>query len=101
MPEPVGYRWLIERYGVKVTQPLPVQTVVGPSRAVVREGHAEVRTVQDTLRPEADLAGHLTFALKHEGVHLETLSRLFAAVPVGDIETWIRREPTGQYARRS
>jgi hypothetical protein len=27
------------------------------------------------------MAGHLSFALKHEGVHLEALSRLFAAAP--------------------
>jgi hypothetical protein len=42
------------------------------------------------------VAGHLSFALKHEGIHLETLSRLFAAVPAPEIEAWIRGEPTGQ-----
>ena len=47
------------------------------------------------------MACHLSFVLKHEGVHLETLSRLFAAVPALEIETWIRDEPTGQYARRA
>jgi hypothetical protein len=52
-------------------------------------------------RPEASLAGHLGFALKHEGVHLEALSRLFAAAPEAEIKAWIRDEPTGQYARRT
>jgi hypothetical protein len=28
-----------------------------------------------SLRPAPSLAGHLGFALKHEGVHLEALSR--------------------------
>ena len=46
------------------------------------------------------MAGHLGFALKHEGVHLEALSRLFAAATTTEIEDWIRREPTGKYARR-
>src|SRR5262249_945110 len=53
------------------------------------------------LRPEPTLSGHLAFALKHEGVHLETLSRLFATAPVAEIADWIRAEPTGQYARRT
>jgi hypothetical protein len=39
-------------------------------------------TVQEPLRPENTAAAHLAFALKHEGVHLETLSRLFAVVSI-------------------
>jgi len=31
---------------------------------------------------------------------LETLSRLFAVTRAAEVEDWIRREPTGQYARR-
>lgn len=53
------------------------------------------------LRPEPKLAGHLGFALKHEGVHLEALSRLLATAPAEHIESWVGREPTGQYARRA
>jgi predicted transcriptional regulator of viral defense system len=101
MPNAIGYRWLLDHYGLMVTQPLRVQTVIGPSRSVVREGDTELRTVQEGLRPEATLAGHLAFALKHEGVHLEALSRLFAAAPPKELTDWIRREPTGQYARRA
>ncbi|MDH0342065.1 Fic family protein [Chromobacterium haemolyticum] len=43
----------------------------------------------------------MTFALKREGVHLEFLARLFAAVPPAELEHWIDSEPTGQYARRA
>lgn len=101
MPEGVGYRWLIDRYGLAVTQALRVETVVGPTRAIVSDGTTQRRTVQEVLRPDATLAGHLGFALKHEGLHLETLSRLFAAAPAAELEDWVRREPTGQYARRT
>jgi hypothetical protein len=101
MPDWIGYRWLIDRYGLTVTQALRVETTVGSTRAIVTDGTTEQRTVHETLRPKSSVAGHLSFALKHEGVHLETLSRLFAAVPAGEIEAWIRDEPTGQYARRS
>ena len=55
-------------------------------------------------RPAATLAAHLGFALKHEGVHLEFLARLFEAIPATEIEAWIaaqrpladgQGEPTG------
>jgi len=107
VPDWIGYRWLIERYKLNVTQPLRVETVVGPTRATNSLGVTERRTVNESLRPEPTLAGHLSFALKHEGVHLETLSRLFTPRPISapkpstELEDWIRREPTGQYARRA
>jgi hypothetical protein len=97
----IGYRWLTERYGLTVSQALPVETVVGRSRATHRDGHTERRTVQEPLRPKNTAAAHLAFALKHEGIHLETLSRLFSALPPAELEGWIRAEPRGQYTARA
>ena len=97
----IGYRWLIERHSLSVTQARPIETAVGSMRSRVREGGTELRTVLEQLRPPPTLVGNLTFALKHEGVHLETLSRLFAVAPVAELEEWIRAEPTGQYTRRA
>ena len=50
--------------------------------------------------PEATLEGHLTFALKYEGLDLAGLKRLFLAVGPADIEALVRATPTGSYARR-
>jgi hypothetical protein len=97
----IGYRWLIEHYGLTVTQALRVETIIGPTRVTLSDGRTIQRTVQELQRPEPSLAGHLGFALKHEGVHLEALSRLFAAAPATDLAAWIQGEPTGQYARRT
>jgi hypothetical protein len=47
-----------------------------------------------------DLKGHLTFALKYEGVDLAVMKRLFEAAGPRDIEAVVRAEPTGKYARR-
>ncbi len=101
MPDWIGYRWLIERFDLKVTQALRLETAIGATRASTHDGTTERRTVQESLRPKSTLAGHLGFALKHEGVHLETLSRLFAVAPAAELNAWIRDEPTGQYARRA
>ncbi len=52
------------------------------------------------IHPSPDLEGHLTFALKNEGLDLAVLKRLFAAVTPAEIEAIVRAKPTGGYARR-
>ena len=51
-------------------------------------------------RPEDTLYGHLTFALKYEGIDLAILNALFQTIEARDIETIIRSEPTGMYSRK-
>jgi len=50
--------------------------------------------------PAATLEGHLTFALKYEGLDLAVLKRLFLATGSAPIEALVRATPTGSYARR-
>jgi hypothetical protein len=97
----IGYRWLIDRYALNITQPLPAETAIGRTRAISSDGHTERRTVQEPLRPQATAAAHIAFALKHEGVHLETLSRLFAVLVPAELETWLQEEPKGRYSARA
>jgi hypothetical protein len=51
-------------------------------------------------RPEDRLYGHLTFALKYEGIDLAVLNALFQVVEGADIESVVRSEPTGIYSRK-
>lgn len=97
----VGYRWLLERYGLRTTQPLLVETRIGSTRKSLKEGGIEQRVVLEILYPGDQPTAHLSFALKHEGVHLEALARLFQRLPPAELEAWIAAEPTGQYARRA
>jgi len=101
MVEWVGYRWLAERYGVSSVQPLSVESRIGPSRRSVRNDGSSLEIYPAIFRPADALSAHLTFALKHEGIHLEFLARLFEHVPEDDIRTWVNGERTGQYARRT
>jgi len=101
MPDWIGYRWLGERYGVGTVQAFRTDSAIGKSRATVRENGYVHEQYPPVARPAESLAGHLTFALKHEGVHLEFLARLFGAAPVAELEAWVAAEPTGQYARRA
>lgn len=101
MPDWIGHRWLADRYGVSTVQALRTDSVIARTRATARENGYVHEEYPPATRPPETLAGHLTFALKHEGVHLEFLSRLFDTVPVAELEAWVAAEPTGQYARRA
>lgn len=101
MADWIGYRWLAAAYGVEPVQPFRIDSQIARSRSTVRdEGYVHEHYVA-AARPDNTLAGHLTFALRHEGIHLEFLSRLFARTGPGELEAWIAQEPTGQYARRA
>lgn len=94
---PAGYAALIDAYGLKVPFPLTLSAISERHRARTEDGW---RILTPRHAPSADLAGHLTFALKHEGLELAVLKRLFAAVPPGEVESLVRAKPTGSYARR-
>src|SRR5437016_26335 len=94
---PAGYAALIDAFGLRV--PLPVTlSAVSDHHHLRRESGWRILTPRHA--PSPDLEGHLTFALKYEGVDLAVLKRLFSAVAPADIEALVRAKPTGSYARR-
>lgn len=95
-----GYKWLSETYGVAPVQPFRVRSVIGPARSRAAADGFTVETYPSTYQPDATLSGHLTFALKYEGVELDFLSRFVQAVGPTPFAAWAREEPTGAYARR-
>jgi len=102
MSDKIGYSWLMERYGVEPVQPLPVSSEIGKVRRSVVVDGLQRDTYLPSSRPDKpSLAAHLTFALKHEGVHLELLARLFTVVPERELGEWISAQSVGQYARRA
>ena len=97
----IGYRWLAECYGITPVQPFRIDSRIAGSRATERSDDLVHESYPAAFRPADTLQGHLTFALKREGVHLEFLARLFDVLPAIDLEQWIASEPSGQYARRA
>jgi len=94
---PAGYSALIDACGLSV--PLPrTLFAVGEHHRVLEEGGWRILTTRHA--PYPTLEGHLTFALKYEGLDLTVLKRLFLAVGPREIETLVRAKPTGGYARR-
>lgn len=99
-PEPgtlAGYGALIATYELKV--PIPDKV------ALISTKHKKYSTEQWVIftprhAPENSLAGHLTFALKYEGIDLGVLKSVFSSVPQNEIRDFIVAEPTSHYGRR-
>ncbi len=98
---PAGYDALIARFELQV---VPNWHHSRTSQSNVRQTHTEDGQVVEIyplfLTPEDSLAGHLEFALKHDGTNLEILSVVFENAPEEELLAYIRSKPTGKYARR-
>lgn len=94
---PAGYAALIDAFHLSV--PLPrTLSAIGERHRILEQDGWRIMTPRHAPHPSLD--GHLTFALKYEGLDLAVLKRLFEAVGPGRIETLIREAPTGSYVRR-
>jgi len=94
---PAGYVALIDACQLAV--PLP-RTLSGTGEHHRTRQESGWRILTPRHAPPSTLAGHLTFALKYEGLDLAVLKRLFLAVGGRPIEAMVKATPTGTYARR-
>ena len=81
--------------------PLVVQSRISGRRTTRWVDGVATETFVESMRPDANVRGHLTFHLKHEVLHLELLSRLFEQFDAAELIAWIDDEPGGQYSRRA
>jgi hypothetical protein len=77
--------------------PLTLSAIGARHRTMEKDGW---RLLTPRHAPPATLEGHLTFALKYEGLDLAVLKHLFVEVGSARIEAIVRAKPTGTYARR-
>jgi hypothetical protein len=99
-PEPgclVGYSALVQALELKV--PLP------EILALISQKHKQYKTADWMVftprhQPADTLMGHLTFALKYEGIDLGVLKKIFEKLEAKEISEMITLEPTGQYSRK-
>jgi hypothetical protein len=101
MRNSAGYTWLANTYKVVVCQPLKVRSEIGSTRKESIVNGILEQTFPAQYQPGPTLAEHLTFAFKREPLHLEFLARLFSIIDPLELETWIKAEPTGQFARKA
>ncbi len=94
---PAGYAALIEAYNLPVPVPHTL-CAIGTKHRIIEDAGWRIYTPRHA--PEATLEGHLTFALKNEGVDLAALKRLSLTVKEDEIAELVRQKPTGVYTRR-
>lgn len=94
---PAGYAALIGAYDLRVPLPRTLSATGERHRLMEESGW---RIYSPRYAPDASLEGHLTFALKYEGLDLAVLKRLFAATGPASIDEIVKAKPTGAYARR-
>lgn len=95
--KPAGYAALIDAYKLKVPLPRTLSAIGQKHRVLERDGW---RILTPRHAPRATIGGHLTFALKHEGLDLAVLKRLFMAAGPAPIEALVQAKPTSSYVRR-
>ncbi len=92
-----GYSAIIEAHKLRV--PVPDNLcAIGTKHKKYMLDHWQMFTPRH--KPEETLYGHLTFALKYEGIDLAVLNALFQIIKANELETIICSEPTGSYSRR-
>lgn len=94
---PAGYAALIDAFDLKVPWPRTLSAISERHRTRTEVGW---RILSPRYAPDPNLEGHLTFALKYEGLDLAVLKRLFQQTGPEPIEAIVRNAPTGAYARR-
>ena len=94
---PAGYAALSDAF--KLNAPIPRTLAATSKRHIVkRDGGWQILTPRHA--PEPTIEGHLTFAIKNEGLDLALLSELFKTIGPQPIEEIVRSRPTGKYARK-
>lgn len=93
----VGYSALINAFQLETPFPLTLAAISRQHKKYITE---KWLIFTPRYQPPDTVAGHLTFALRYEGVDLAVLQALFQKVSPEDLISWIESEPIGQYSRR-
>jgi hypothetical protein len=92
-----GYSALIDAFNLAV--PLPrILSAIGEHHRIIEQDYWRIMTPRHA--PHPTIEGHLTFALKYEGLDLAVLKRLFLAMGAAPIVEIVQNKPSGSYARR-
>lgn len=92
-----GYSALIEGHGLFVPASDSL-CAIGTKHKKYDKGRWRIFTPRH--KPDDSLYGHLTFALKYEGIELGLLKALFEQIEPEMIADIVRSQPTGAYSRR-
>ncbi len=92
-----GHAALIKEHALAVPAP-NILCAIGTRHRKGERGRWRLYTPRH--KPDDTLQGHLTFALKYEGIDLGLLKALFDGIDPQEIVNIVKAQPTGGYSRR-
>jgi hypothetical protein len=99
LPRPIGLVGVIEELKLKTPLPAVRSSVVAGARRTRIEHEAIYEQYPKTYATN-NLYENLRFAMRYEPIDLGVLQAAFAQIAPKDVETWIKEEATGIYARK-
>jgi Fic family protein len=96
-----GYSYLLEKYEITG---MPNWHKSSVSASGNQDSKIQDRYTEQVFRkqywPGEKVGDHLEFAVKHDGINIGLLARIFERAPQEEILEYIKSKPTGKYARR-
>lgn len=99
---PLGQAWL--RHELRLPAPRPFvesHRVASGTRRREVDGPCTLEMYPRRYSVGRSVVSHIRFALRHEALDLGVLAGAFEAMDAGELEDWVRREPTGAFSRRA
>ncbi len=99
-PIAIGLHGLVEQLGLKIPLPAVRSEVVAGARKTRVVDNRILEQYPKSYLPSG-VTGNLRFAMRYEPVDLGVLNAAFSAIDISAMESWIRSEPNGIFARRA
>ena len=97
----LGHTWLRSHFTLRVPPPHVESYAIAGARRTEIMGSRIVELYPRAYSTGDDIVANLRFALRYEPLDLGVLAAAFAAMRAETIADWVRREPSGSYARRA
>ena len=98
--KPVGQAWLLRNLGLAVPSPSIESYIVAGARRTESRGGRTIELYPKRYAPRDSVVAHLRFALRHEAFDLGVLVAALREIEPGELEAWVRAQPTGAFSRR-
>ncbi len=98
---PLGYRALVDLFSIERASPHFVWSYSSPKRRdiFIKDHNLALRLYRHSIKNENDPFQHLEFALKHEGLNLLILKKVFEQLPPNELVRHVKKHPTSKYGR--
>jgi hypothetical protein len=95
----IGYSWLCEKFNFTLNHFHSSKIGNRLKTEVASDGRVTVHYTPQYYPGDAPL-DHVAFALKHEGLNLDLLRKVFSVIPRTDIVPYFNSTPSGKYTRQ-